>query len=260
MILDQSQSIQKQFGNVAANYSTSEVHATGEDLNKMVQSANLKGHEIVLDAGCGAGHTALAFAENAHSVIAYDLTQPMLKQVEKLALERGLTNIQTKWGNVDSLPFKEEAFDLVVSRYSAHHWAYPTAALREFARVLKPGGHIIMSDIVAFNDPTQDTFLQTIELIRDPSHVRDHSLHQWRMMFVNTGLQFEVIHQFEITLDFKSWVERMATPEENIAIIKSLLAQASDGVKDAFQLSENWQAQETFDFVLPGVVFKGWWE
>src|SRR5690348_11657563 len=173
---DVKAAVQQQFGNVAANYATSSVHASGEDLNRMVQYANLIGTERVLDAGCGAGHTALAFAPHVAGVVAYDLTPSMLEQVEALAFQRGTTNLTTHRGDVEELPFEDGVFDLVVSRLSAHHWPHPAQALAQFKRVLKPNGQFILSDIVAAEAPTLDTFLQAIELLRDPSHVRDQSI------------------------------------------------------------------------------------
>lgn len=235
---DVKASVQQQFGNVAANYATSAVHASGEDMNRMVQLAELAGTEKVLDAGCGAGHTALAFAPHVAEVIAYDLTLSMLEQVNRLAAERGITNLTTRHGDVEMLPFEDGTFDRVVSRYSAHHWPHPAHALSEFQRVLRPGGQFILSDIVAAEDPTLDTFLQTVELLRDPSHVRDHSISQWQMMFREAGFICEVLYTWELPLDFDAWVTRMATPSANVAMIKMLFDGAPSEVRNAMDVRD----------------------
>lgn len=242
-------SVQRQFGNVAANYRTSAVHASGEDLTRMVQIAHLNGTERLLDAGCGAGHTGIAFAPEAREVIAYDLTMAMLEQVERLAEERGIRNVTTRQGDVEHLPFEAETFDVVVSRYSAHHWQHPQAALHEFQRVLKPGGQFILSDIVALDDPTLDTFLQAVELLRDPSHVRDHSTAQWLTMLAETRFRAEVVFTWSLPLNFDSWVLRMATPHLNVAMLKSLFDGAPQEVRAAMDV------QPDYTFSIPGALF-----
>lgn len=248
--MDVKDSVQHQFGNVADNYRTSAVHARGEDLARMVESAGLSGAERVLDAGCGAGHTALAFAPHVARVIAYDLTAAMLTQVERLSHERGVSNITIRQGDVELLPFDDHSFDLVVSRYSAHHWPHPAQAFKEFDRVLKPSGQFILGDIVAPDDPTQDTFLQTIELLRDPSHVRDHSIRQWMAILEEAGFEAEVIFEWLLPLNFADWVKRMATPALNESVIKVLLDGAPREVRSAMQVLSD------HSFTIPGALFR----
>jgi ubiquinone/menaquinone biosynthesis C-methylase UbiE len=233
-------SVQRQFSQVAANYSTSTVHARGRDLEEMVSAVLLSGQESLLDAGCGTGHTALAFAPQVAKVVAIDFTENMLQQGRKLANERGLTNIDFRLGDVEKLTFAAESFDLVVSRYSAHHWPHPTHALREFHRVLKPGGQFILDDIVALDDLTCDTYLQTIELLRDPSHVRDHTVSQWISMLTTADfVDVAVIYTGPVWIDFAAWIQRMATPPANAALIRTLFDGAPHEVKAGFHLEPN---------------------
>ena len=245
------QAVQQQFGSVAANYATSPVHAQGADLTRMVELAGLTGVERVLDAGCGAGHTALAFAPGAAHVVAYDLTPAMLAQVERLAAERDLRNVETQQGNVAALPFADGAFDLVVSRYSAHHWAMPNAALREFRRVLKPGGSFILSDIVAPGAPLLDTWLQAIELLRDPSHVRDHSREQWCDMLDDARFDPQVAYGWMLPLDFDSWVQRIGTPPQFVEALRALFDTAPAEVREVFAIGDN------YGFSIPGALVVG---
>jgi ubiquinone/menaquinone biosynthesis C-methylase UbiE len=250
--MDSKSSVQQQFGPVAANYATSAVHAGGPDLAAMLQAGALRGDERVLDAGCGAGHTALAFAPHVAEVVAVDLTMAMLAQVRRLAKERGVSNVVAERGDVEKLPFPDGSFDLVTTRYSAHHWPHPAAAMQEFARVLKPGGTLLLVDVVAPPAPLSDTFLNTIELLRDPSHVRDHTVAQWQAMMEASGFAVEALGQWPLLLEFESWVARMNTPFLSITQIRMLIEGAPREVREALLLAEG-----SYSFTAPVALLRG---
>ena len=253
---DMKQQIQSQFDYVAANYRHSAVHAAGEDLDLMVRHTPLMPRSLVLDAGCGAGHTAMAFAPHVKQVIACDFTPAMLEQVKTLARERGIDNVAARQADVENLPFPNDSFDIVASRYSAHHWLHPEQALSEFRRVLKAGGTFIISDIMAGEDYAQDTFLQTIELLRDSSHVRDYRISEWQAMLDAAGFRSELVHTFDLRLHFDTWTRRMMTPEQKAQMILVLFRAASDDIRRGFDLPEHIKDRD-FNFVIPGAVIKG---
>jgi SAM-dependent methyltransferase len=244
-------SVQHQFGQVASAYSVSTVHAKGVDLAEMVKAAQLAGNERVLDAGCGAGHTALNFAPYVASVAAVDFTESMLAQGRRLAMERNLDNIDFRLADVESLPFDNDEFDVIVSRYSAHHWPHPQRALREFKRVLRSGGRFILSDIVSYDDYSLDTFLQSIELLRDRSHVRDHSVKQWMAIFAGAGFAGELIYTWDVWLDFADWVARMATPAVHVSALQALLDNAPVEVRTILRIEAD------YSFTLQGGMLRG---
>src|SRR5712692_6967052 len=173
----------QQFGAVAAAYVTSSVHATGPDLEALVQAAAPTGAERVLDLGCGAGHTALALAPLVRSVTAVDVTPEMLDVASELAKARGAANVSFREADATALPFDTSSFDLVTSRYSAHHYSDPAAALAEVERVLGPAGRFLLVDTVAPEEPALDTFFNAVEILRDPSHVRNCRISEWERLF-----------------------------------------------------------------------------
>src|SRR5262249_14837178 len=158
------------------------------------------------------GHVTFRAAEHAGEVVAYDLSAEMLDVVARAAKERGLANVKTQQGVAEKLPFADERFDLVLSRYSAHHWRDFPVALREAARVLKPGGVAVFSASISPGTPLLDTFYQSIELLRDPSHVRSYSGAEWDAALAHAGLAMRETHRHRVRLHFKTWVERMRTP------------------------------------------------
>ena len=235
-----NQVISEQFGTTAAAYLTSAVHAQGADLQELAQIAAAGRQPRILDLGCGGGHVSFAMAPQAAEVIAYDLSPDMLQVVAAAATERGLNNIVTQQGSADHLPFADESFDLVCTRYSAHHWRNLPQALQEAARVLKRGGKFIMIDTGAPEDVLADTYVQAIELLRDTSHVRNVSRSSWRKLVERSGLQVESEKSWKLRLEFASWVARMRTPPEHVTAIRSLWRSAPQEVRAYFNLGEDY--------------------
>ena len=227
-----NQSIQQQFGAVAANYTTSTVHASGADLQGLIAAAGLTGRERVLDVGCGAGHVTIGLAAQALHLTAVDLTQAMLDQTQAQVEKRGLQNVTIQKADVAALPFGDASFDVAVSRYAAHHFADPLQALREIQRVLVPGGRWLLVDVVSPPEPMADTSLNTVELLRDPSHVRDHSVAQWLEMCGAAGIPARHVQTWSVRLEFTTWVTRMATPAPEVAQLQRLMANAPAHVRD----------------------------
>src|ERR1700675_3243117 len=121
--MDQRNLAARQFGDTAANYLNSSVHAKGADLDRLEALARRLRPARALDLGCGAGHAAFALARGGvPSLIAYDVSEPMLAVVERESNARGHSAIETRRGAAEQLPFEDASVDLIVTRYSAHHW------------------------------------------------------------------------------------------------------------------------------------------
>jgi SAM-dependent methyltransferase len=223
-----------QFGACAAAYLGSAVHAKGADLDAIAALVHGQAEARVLDLGCGAGHVTFAAAPHVREVVACDLSTEMLATVASAAAERGLCNVRTERGVAERLPFEDAAFTCVLSRYSAHHWCDLDAGLREAARVLRPGGLLAVVDAVSPGVPLLDTHLQAVEVLRDPSHVRDYTRAEWEAALVNAGLLPGTTAAFRVRLEFTVWVERMRTPKLQGDAIRALQAAASESVMRHF--------------------------
>ncbi|MDT3379897.1 methyltransferase domain-containing protein [Labrys neptuniae] len=241
--------VSSQFGSQAAAYVASPVHARGEDLRLVADEIAATRPERVLDLGCGGGHVSFAAAPVATEVIAYDLSSEMLAAVAEEAAKRGFANIATHQGTVEQLPFADASFDMVLSRYSAHHWGDVPAALREAFRVLKPGGRLVMADAVAPVRTVCDTFLQAFEMLRDPSHVRDYSIREWQAMLAAAGFTVRATTPGHQPLEFSSWIARMRTPPVFVEAIRALQAAMSEEVRQHFAIEADGS------FVLDNAVF-----
>lgn len=242
--------IRKQFGTQASAYLTSTVHAAGADLTRLAELlATQTG--TVLDLGCGAGHCTYIAAESANRVIAYDLTDEMLSIVEQEAISRGLTNVETQRGTVMELPYESTDIDTVISRFSAHHWPELGVPLAEMKRVLAPGKQAILIDVVAPPVAVADTWLQALELLRDPSHVRDYSVAEWEREAEAAGFSVASVEIVPLRLEFESWVSRMAVPADRIAALKALHAVAPTEARETL----NFEADGSMTIPVAVMVF-----
>ena len=228
--------VDTQFGARANAYLTSAVHAQGPDLQALAMLVAGHRQARVLDLGCGGGHVAFNVAPHVSEVVAYDLSPEMLAVVASTATERGLRNLVIQQGVAEKLPFADASFDFVLSRFSAHHWRDVDAGMREAARVVKPGGTVAIVDAISPATPVLDTFLQTVEMLRDPSHVRDYTRAEWVAMMTRAGLVAGEARQHRLRLDFQSWLERMRTPKVQADAIRALYAAMSADVRRHFAI------------------------
>jgi ubiquinone/menaquinone biosynthesis C-methylase UbiE len=228
--------VAQQFGSTADAYLESVTHATGEDLELLAQEIATVPDAAVLDLGCGAGHASFAVAPHAASVIAYDLTAEMLSVVDREASARTLGNITTVQGMAEKLPFPDAHFDFAITRTSAHHWHDVAAALREAYRVIKPGGRMLMIDTAGGDTPLLDTHLQAVEILRDPSHIRNYTGQEWLAFFRDAGFTATFRKQWPLPIEFSAWIERMRTPPERVAAIHAIWNTAPDEVRSYFEV------------------------
>jgi ubiquinone/menaquinone biosynthesis C-methylase UbiE len=157
-------------------------------------------HEV-LDVACGAGAVACAAARVARQVTGIDLTPAMIERARSAQAEAGLSNVVWHIGDVGRLPFPAAAFDMVVTRYSLHHFSRPDVVLAEIIRVCKPLGRVVVADLLL--PPEKARVYDRMELLRDPSHVRVLSEPELLGLLASAGLvnvQLEG-YLFELSLD-----------------------------------------------------------
>lgn len=244
--------IVERFGARADAYLGSVVHAQGADLAALAALVASRPGCRVLDLGCGGGHVAYAAAEaGAGEVVACDLSAEMLAVVAAEAARRGLGTIRTEQASAERLPFAGDTFDVVLSRYSAHHWRDFDAGVGEAARVLRRGGVAGFADAVSAVPGAHDSFLQATELLRDTSHVRDRSVAEWIDAATRAGLTAVQTTTDRARMEFPSWITRMATPADMTTAIRALQAAMSTTVREHFAV----EADGSFTIDTATMVF-----
>ena len=140
--------VQDYFSRTAASYVVSTTHSAGQDLQRLVEIGEWDGRQHALDIATGGGHTARAIAPYVARVMVTDLTQRMLETAREFLLSQGINNAEFQVADAEQLPFADASFDRVTCRLAAHHFPDAARAVREAARVLKPGGALIASGII----------------------------------------------------------------------------------------------------------------
>jgi ubiquinone/menaquinone biosynthesis C-methylase UbiE len=242
--MDAQNLVNIQFSSTAENYFASKVHAQGKDLEALIELVKKLSPHRLLDLGCGPGHVSLNLSAHVKEVIAYDLSEVMLSILERVAKERQLSNISCQKGFAEKLPFPDAYFDVIVTRFSAHHWLKLQDALHEIHRVLSPHGTIVIIDVTAPPLALCDTALQTLEILRDASHVRDYSVKEWHSMLKDTGLIIKHQTQWKLPIEFESWVKRINTPLNRVQALKDVIDSFPNEVKAYFQFD----ATHSFEF------------
>jgi SAM-dependent methyltransferase len=130
----------------------------------------LDGSERALDAGTGPGTFALALAPNVREVIGLDPVPELLAEARRLA--EGAPNVSFQDGDAAQLPFEPASFDLGACARTLHHVHRPELVVAELARVVRPGGRILLVDQLASLDPLEGLTRDRLERLRDPSHQR----------------------------------------------------------------------------------------
>jgi ubiquinone/menaquinone biosynthesis C-methylase UbiE len=195
--------IKDQFSRQALLFSQAKAIADEHALRLLVDFSQAAAGDRVLDVACGGGLVVCAFAQKVESATGIDITPAMLARACDLASEKKLNNVAWHQGDVMKLPFRDASFDIVVTRFSFHHFLQPLAVLREMVRVCKSGGRIVVADVVASEDQGKAAEFNRLELLRDPSHVRNLTVAELRGLFVQASLPApeETLYELRDLLD-----------------------------------------------------------
>lgn len=254
-MMDNKRAVQTQFQGVAGNYATSQVFTQGIDLETLGRAAERLRPRLALDVGTAAGHTAFTVAQHAKMVVGLDLTGPMLVRAKTDAQARGLSNLSWVQADVEHLPMANETFDLVTCRFCGHHFPRPDLFIAETARILRTGGEILIADTVAPPTDRFDTWINEIEVIRDPSHVREYRASEWKNLLGTVGLTAEIILDWRLRLDLADWTARMRTPPEKIAQLRQRMDEADGDLRSTFELET--PNDGPWSFVLHCAIIRG---
>lgn len=192
----------------AEAYRESPTHASGDDLDLVVEWCEPAEGVTVLDVATGGGHVARRLREAGATVVTTDPAPGMAADTTAPA---------------EDLPFADASFDAVACRIAAHHFADVLAAVKEMARVARD--RVVICDNVFVSETSEEA-----DRLRDPSHVRNYSAPEWHSFFELAGMQVEEERHFARDTDFESWLARVNCTGETAGRVRALLGdRVADG-------------------------------
>ena len=185
----------------AQAYRESPTHATGDDLDLVVEWCEPASGVNVLDVATGGGHVARRLRDAGATVVTVDAAPGMQPDVIAPA---------------DHLPFADSSFDAVACRIAAHHFPDVLAAVKEMARVARE--RVVICDNTFTSESAEEA-----DRLRDPSHVRNYGVPEWRTFFELAGLEVADEAFLVRDTDFEAWLSRTETPDEDRPRVRELL-------------------------------------
>jgi ubiquinone/menaquinone biosynthesis C-methylase UbiE len=218
-----------QFTRQATPFSTADTITDARALRMIVEAASPGPDDTVLDVACGGGIVVCAFAPEAKHATGIDMTPAMLEQARRLAAAKGLANVSWDQGDVGSLPYADDTFNIVVTRFSMHHFLDPIGVLREMVRVCAPGGRIVVVDMYASEDVAKAAEWNRLEKLRDPSHARCLTLTELKRLFGVARLPAPRSGFYELRDEVRNLLRRsFPNPGDDAKIIEMFAASAED--------------------------------
>jgi ubiquinone/menaquinone biosynthesis C-methylase UbiE len=202
---EQHNTIREEFKKQAANWAKNEI--ISPHLRWVVERLALQPHFEVLDVAAGTAMLGRAIAPYVNKVIAVDITPEMLSHGRDEAERQQIANITFEEGAAEDLPYPSDSFDLIATRFSVHHFKSSEVVLREMARVCRPGGSLVVIDIVAAEDEELAARYNEVERLRDSSHTQALSPSGLQKLVADAGAEVVNYYSREVENSLEEWLE-----------------------------------------------------
>jgi len=217
---------QRQFRRRPSAYLMTPTPSDRKFLGFMISASGVTRRDRVLDMACGTGSATLAFAEHCAGVVGIDVVAEPLRRARVEAATRKLANAGFTLSEVERLAFADGAFTGAICRFSFHHFVNPEQVFAEMARVIAPGGWMMISDMTAPEDPEQAALHNQMERLCDPTHARALSVTEFEQLFAAHGFRVAMKIARDSRLAVDDWLRFGGASPENAAQLRTMVAAA----------------------------------
>jgi ubiquinone/menaquinone biosynthesis C-methylase UbiE len=223
-------SIRDEFAHQADAFAASPVMSLGATLGAVVDLVPEDPAARWLEVACGPAAISRALAPRVGSVQGVDLTPAMVAKAEAEAAAAGLDNLSFALGDATALAFEDDSFDGALTRFSLHHIPAPQRVVEEMARVVRPGGFVVIADHVTDEDGAAAAWHEQIERLRDPSHWACLTPARIGAIGERAGLALDSEQVIPFEIDYAEWLNRGSGGAANAELIDRLLGEAPASV------------------------------
>lgn len=199
--------------------------------NQVLEQLSLTGQEEVLEIAAGTCSFGRRIAPFVKHIVELDAVEEMLLKGKEENEKANITNASYMNGNAEDIPFRDNCFDIVVSRLAFHHFVNPDNVFNEMVRVLKPDGRLVILDMIANQDNLRK-MADYYEKLRDPSHIKTFTENEFFQMLKQHSLIVECKNTICIPMELDAWLSLTeASNKVREEITSALQMEISGGTK-----------------------------
>lgn len=208
--------------------------------------------DTVLDVACGPGMVACEFAKHSKFVTGVDITPAMIEQAMKRQQEQKLDNLEWNVGNAIPLPYADNTFSLVLTRYSFHHLLEPEEALSEMIRVCKHGGRVMVADVAI--ESSKSEAYDRLEILRDPSHTHALTKDEFASLLLSSGLSHCRQSAYGVDIELESQLKASFPKPGDEELIRRMVT--GDVGNDSIGINAR-KSEDKIVYTVPIAVYVG---
>jgi cyclopropane fatty-acyl-phospholipid synthase-like methyltransferase len=202
------------------------IHEDSNHLNLLLNLCKAKDDDKILDLGTGNGYIAFELARRYPnvSIAGLDIAESSINKNNRIVESENLQNIKFYSYDGINLPFEDESFTKVVSRYAFHHFPEPTNMIKSIYSKLKKHGQFILSDAMTYDSDTNH-FIDRFQALKKDGHRHFYKLDEIKELFTTNG--FAVL---------KTGFNKISYPRELNKNYICLLDNTSENIKNKYEI------------------------
>jgi SAM-dependent methyltransferase len=230
--------VDAEFTRQARPFAEARVLRAPELTTAIVEALGSAARGDVVDLASGPGVVTESLAVSAQRVVALDLTAATLELARERVRDAGHRHVRFVRGDVTRAPLAAERFDGAVLRLALHHFANPGAAVATAHTLLRPGGRLVVLDLLSPEDPEDRPLHAALERLRDPSHVDTLTGEALQALAAASGFGSAQLRTWSLERRFEEWARIIDDPVRTDALELVMRALARRGVEAGIGLRE----------------------